>query len=282
MSGNVDMAEYWTDDVGPSWVAEHTRLDERLKPFNHVLVEALELSGGETVLDIGCGPGASTVAIAEAVGASGSVTGADISATMLEAARKRERPSGESAPITWLEADAQDYAFETGSLDAVGSRFGVMFFDDPVAAFRNLRRALRAAGRLAFVCWQDPSENPWFARGLDQLGDILELPEPALPNAPGPFGLADAARTHALLDAAGFSAIEIDERRLELPFSGSVEDMVTHQLAMGPIGAALRQAVQAPEMVAATRERLCQVFAERASAEGLAEPAAAWLVGARA
>ena len=227
--------------------------------------------------------GASTLQIARSVGPNGAVVAVDVSSTMLDAARKRPdiAEDSSSAPISWITADAQTYSFEEASFDAIASRFGVMFFEDPVAAFRNLRNALRANGRLTFVCWQPPALNQWITGGADELGDLLEFAPPAEPNKPGPFGLCDSTRTHALLDAAGFTTIVIDGVEAELPFSGTVDDMITHQLSIGHIGAAVRAVGDDPALLGAVRARLHQIVGDRAESEGLAAPAAAWLVRAQ-
>ena len=283
MSANVDMARYWTEDAGPSWIAERVRLDERLEPFGEFLIQGLEPQPGESILDVGCGAGASTLQIARSVGREGALVAVDVSSTMLDAAQERPdiAEDSSSAPITWITADAQTYSFDEGSFDAIASRFGVMFFDDTVAAFRNLRNALRTNGRLAFVCWQPPASNQWISGGAEALDDLLEFPPPAEANKPGPFGLCDSTRTHALLDAAGFTAIEIDSVEAELPFSGTVDDMVTHQLSIAPIGAALRACGDDPALFGAVRARLRQIVGDLAESEGLTASAAAWLVRAQ-
>jgi len=273
------MARYWTDDVGPAWVSENDRLDARLVPLTRVLVDALAIEAGEAVLDIGCGGGASSVEFAREAGSTGRVVGVDISPTMLGAARARPATAG-AAPITWLEADAQTHAFDAGAFDAIGSRFGVMFFDDPTAAFRNLRLALGDEGRFVFLCWQEPRANPWFFVGVDELRELIEFPEAPEPNTPGPFGLADASRTHGLLDAAGFSSVEIEPVSIEMPFSGSVDEMVQHLMMIGPIGGALREVAGQADKTGIVKERLRGVVEAMANEGGLANSAAAWLARA--
>ena len=271
------MARFWTDEGGPAWVSENDRLDERLVPLTGALVDALDLAAGEKVLDVGCGAGGSSVDFARQVGTDGQVVGTDISETMLGAARARAS-AADAAPITWLAADAQTHSFGSGAFDAIASRFGVMFFDDPMAAFRNLRGALGDGGRFVFLCWQEPRANPWFFVGVDELRDLIEFPDAPAPHSPGPFGLADASRTHGLLDAAGFGSVEIDAVTVDMPFSGSVDDMVSHLMTIGPVGGALRDGQS--EKTETAHERMTEVVAAMAAADGLNNPAAAWLVRA--
>ena len=283
MSGNADMARHWSGEVGPAWVAERERLDERMVPLTRVLVDELGLEPGERVLDVGCGVGGSSVALARAVGAGGHVLATDISTTMLAAARERAQdPDSDAAPISWLEADAQTHTFELASFNAVASRFGVMFFDDPIAAFGNLRSALRPDGRLVFICWQEPKANPSFFIGLAEIAELVELPDPPAPNTPGPFGLADDRRTYALLNAAGFGEIEIKPVEVEMPFAGTAEDMARHLWTVGPVGTVLRGLEDDPERAAAVRARLTEVVETLERDQGLARPARLWLVRALA
>lgn len=274
------MATYWTDDVGPPWVAENDRLDERLGLLTNALVGALAPVAGEAVLDIGCGAGGSSVEIARQLGGAGRLVAADISSTMLAAARGRPVDE-DAATISWLEADAQTHPFELRSFDAVVSRFGVMFFEDPTEAFENLRRALAPGGRLVLMCWRGPRANPWFFVGVDELRDLVDFPEAPEPNAPGPFGLADSERTRRLLEDAGFGSVEVEAVDSEMPFSGSVDDMVSHLMTIGPVGGALRAMEDRASREDRVRERLREVVEVMEGESGLANPAAVWLVRAR-
>ena len=185
------------------------RLDGQIQPLGQAVIEALELKAGERVVDIGCGCGQTTVALAERVGAAGSVTGVDISQPMLAAARRRIAAHG-LAQASVIEADAQTYRFEPETYDAVFSRFGVMFFDDPTAAFANILKGLKRGGRLGFLCWRAAIESDWMTVPIAAAQPLF--PEPAPPSdpfAPGPFAFADPDRLRAILSGAGFAGVTI-------------------------------------------------------------------------
>ena len=201
-SSNAQMARYWTDIGGPHWVAEQRQFDQMLTAFDAESRRVLAPQPGEHILDVGCGTGTSTIAIADAVGPSGSVVGCDISPTMIDAARVR---AGNHPQISLAITDAQtDDLLQANLFDAVYSRFGVMFFVDPVAAFANIAAAVRSGGRLTFVCWQGEETNEWIAlpaRIMRSHATNLEVP-PA--DAPGPFAFADASRISRILHDAGW------------------------------------------------------------------------------
>ena len=278
-TSNLEMASYWNHDVGPAWVAESQRLEERLEPFTHALIKALELNVGESVLDVGCGTGFSSKEFSNIVGNTGKVVGIDISKTMIEAARAKWR-SNEKLPITFIESDVQTHFFQAGAFDTVASRFGVMFFDNPVKSFRNLHKALKRGGRFVFVCWQEPRANPWFFIGVEELRGLMEFPEAPPPNSPGPFGLSDISRTQGLLNSAGFSSIEVCPMTADMPFPGSAEDMVDHLLLIGPVASALREFKYSSRKVLAIHERMTEVIREMESKQGLVTSASVWIVRA--
>src|SRR6185503_20850430 len=179
------------------------------------VLQRLAPQPGERIVDIGCGGGDTTLALAERVQGHGFVLGVDVSRPLLQRATARAANTPEY-PVRFVEADAAGYAFERGSFDALFSRFGVMFFADPAAAFANLRRALKPGGRMAFVCWRSEGENPIMTVPLTAAKKRIPVPPPpADPTAPGPFALADRARLERILQTAGFASIAItphDER----------------------------------------------------------------------
>jgi len=280
MAANAEQVQYWTETAGPKWVRYEALLDRQLGPLGLAAMEHARIAPGERVLDVGCGCGDSAVTLGRRVGPSGSVLGVDISPVMLERARQR---AADLTHVRFAHADAQTHAFERGTFDVLFSRFGVMFFADPTAAFANLRTALRPGGRLGFVCWQSLPQNAWIAVPLMAAAQHITLPAPPAPGVPGPFSLADAGRIRAILDGAGFADVSCasDERSLVVGGGGSLDDAVDFLLeGIGPTSAALREAGPAarPKVAAAVREAL----RPHATAEGVRLPAAAWIVTARA
>jgi SAM-dependent methyltransferase len=243
-------------------------------------MERARIVPGERVLDVGCGCGATSRALAALVGPTGSVHGVDISAPLRARATALAREAG-LANVRFTNADAQTHSFEPGSVDVVFSRFGVMFFADPPAAFRNLRGALRRGGRVAFVCWQALGENPWLMVPLGAAAQHLTLTPPA-PGAPGPFAFADPDRVRGILEQAGLGRVEHESLRTTLTVGGGGLDEAVRFLleGVGPTSAALREADPAvrPRVYAAVREAMAPFV----TPEGVRMPAAAWIVTATA
>jgi len=202
-------------------------------------IEALAPKPGERILDIGCGAGQSTLALAQAVGPAGLAQGLDISRPLLTVAEGRAREAG-LEQARFLEADAQTHAFEPASFDGVFSRFGVMFFADPTEAFRNIRTALKPGGRLAFVCWRSPAENVFMSLPAKAVAHLLPPSPPPVPHAPGPFAFADGDRLKGILETAGFSAVTLTPHDQKIG-SGDLEQTLATSLKVGPPGAVLRE-----------------------------------------
>ena len=211
---NQDQMTLWNEASGRTWVEMQQVLDHMLAPFEAPLLEEAFPGPGGKVLDVGCGAGATTLAMAKRLGTSGRCVGLDISEPLLTAARNRA--AAERVPsATFVQADAQTHAFEPGSFDAVISRFGVMFFDDPPAAFGNIRRATRAHAKLALVAWRSPAENPFMTTARRAAESLLpNMPTPA-PDAPGQFAFADSDRVRRILEVGGWSEISIQPLDVE-------------------------------------------------------------------
>lgn len=277
---NHDQRQYWNEQSGPRWVKMQERLDVQINPLGLAALQRAAVQPGEHVLDVGCGCGQTSLQLALQVGPDGSVTGIDISQPMLARARERQREAGVKN-LEFLWADAQTQVFEPQRFDLIFSRFGVMFFDDPPAAFRNLRAALRPAGRLCFICWQALERNDWVRVPLRAAAQYVELPPPPAPGAPGPFALSDPERVRTILAAAGFQDIrcEAHETQINLGGTASMEGAVEFLLEIGPVAMLLRDAT------AAVRERVAQAIRTAlvpyASQEGVHLPGAAWIVLAR-
>jgi SAM-dependent methyltransferase len=247
------MARYWTDIGGPHWVAEQRQFDQMLVHFDAESRRVLDAKPGEHVLDVGCGTGTTTIEIADAVGPTGSVVGCDISPTMIDAARVR---ASDLPQVSFAIADAQtDDLLQADLFDAVYSRFGVMFFVDPVAAFANIAAAVRPGGRLTFVCWQAEEVNEWIAlpaRILRTYTTDLELPPP---DAPGPFAFRDPSRVERILVDAGWADPVVS------PFSAR-----TAMGGGGGVDAALSQAMGS-RVAVLLREKIDEASYERARDE---------------
>jgi SAM-dependent methyltransferase len=273
---NAAQIEHWNGPAGQTWVKLQARLDAQLAPLSRVAMDRAAIRAGETILDVGCGTGHTTLELAERVGRDGKVLGLDISAPMLGLARQRAASAGTMA--SFAQSDAQTHVFAPSSFDLVFSRFGVMFFADPVAAFRNLRSALRKGGRLAFICWRQASENPWVAVPMAAAFRHIERPAAPAPGAPGEFAFADRERVQTILSGAGFGDIRIDP--VDAKIGGAALDVaVDTTLNMGPISAALREPGQEAKretVRAAVREAL-EPFA---GSDGVRLGAAVWLVQA--
>jgi ubiquinone/menaquinone biosynthesis C-methylase UbiE len=213
-------------------------LDATYKPFETALVDAVRAQSARRILDVGCGTGATTLALARVVGEPGVCVGVDVSEPMLALAR--DRAQRENASARFIHADAQTHAFEPGAFDMVVSRFGVMFFDEPVEAFANLRRAVRAGGRLRFIAWRAPADNPFMTVAEQAAAHLLPDLATRPVGAQGPFAFADPRRIADVLDASGWKEVEV------APIDGACT-MPEAELAgvftrLGPVGAAYDQA----------------------------------------
>jgi SAM-dependent methyltransferase len=280
---NAEQRVYWSDVTGPRWVAQQAELDAQLASLGREALDRAEIALGARVLDVGCGCGQTLLDLGERVGPAGRVLGVDISSVMLARAEQRVRDRGMDH-VAVLHADAQTHAFEPGAFAHVFSRFGVMFFADPVAAFANLRRALAAGGRLTFICWQSLAANPWMALPMRAAAAHVTLPPPSAPDAPGPFSFADPERVRGILQAAGFSQIEPTSLAHELPLGDDAAAATRRCLQMGPASAALRMATERGEKVDvdALHAAIEAALAPFARADGVRMPSASWLVEARA
>ncbi len=212
---NEAQVDYWNSQAGPNWVRLQAVFDTLLAPFGQAAVDAADPQPGERLIDVGCGCGTTTLELARRVGPSGRVLGVDVSRPMLAEARRRVDEAGLGAVVELREGDAQVHRFEPGASDAVFSRMGVMFFDDPVAAFANLAGAVTPSGRLAFVCWQPLAANEWMSVPMAAIRQVVALPPPppSSPDAPGQFAFGDADRVRAILNAGGWTDVELEPRR---------------------------------------------------------------------
>ena len=272
---NTAQVEYWNEAAGPTWADLQAPLDRQLAPLGRAAMAALGPRPGERILDIGCGAGETSLDLAAAVKPGGEVTGVDISRPLLEVARRR---AAGLAGVEFVEADAQTYPFTPAKFDAVFSRFGVMFFADPTAAFANIRAALKPGGRLAFVCWRNPSENPIMVLPMMAAAPHLPPAPPFEPDAPGPFAFADAERVRGILSQAGFTDIRATPHD-EKVGGGDLDTVAGLALKVGPLSRALREAPhQRDAVITAVRAAL----APHQGLDGVKLDSATWIVTARA
>ncbi|MBL8772249.1 MAG: methyltransferase domain-containing protein [Phenylobacterium sp.] len=273
---NRSQADAWNDASGRAWAEMQDMLDRMLAPFEATLTQAAFPGAGRRVVDIGCGAGATTLAMARRLGPDGLITGVDISGPLVAVARARADAEGLRAGF--IQADAQTHAFEAGTFDAAISRFGVMFFDDPVAAFANIRRALRPGGTLTFEAWRSPMENGFMVSAAMAAAPFLPAMKPPAPDAPGQFGFADGARVRRILDAAGWRDVEVAP--LDMPCEVPEADLMAYATRLGPAGAALKDADAATR--AKVTEALMAAFRPFVRDGAARYTAACWLVTARA
>ena len=273
-----EQARLWNGPAGNAWVDAQTTLDHLFRPLEKLLVEAACASSPPTgrVLDVGCGTGGTTLAIARALDPGADCTGIDISEPMIAAARNRAARDGAAARFVC--ADAQAHAFEPASFDSIVSRLGVMFFDDPVRAFASLRHAAKDDALLRFIAWRGAAENPFMTTAERAAAPLLPDLPPRRPDAPGQFGFADRHRVQAILEQSGWRGIDI--RPVDLPCTLPEKDLVGYLSRLGPVGLALRQVDER------TRERVIgtvrAAFEPFVHGDEVRLVAACWMVAAHA
>ena len=233
-SANADMRRYWNEVAGPRWVQRAEIQETRNIEVASIVLKAAAAAQGERVLDVGCGPGATAIPLAAAVGPQGQVTGVDISKPMLGLLQRRVAERG-IANLTPLLADAQTHRFEPGSFDLVTSRFGVMFFGDPFAAFRNLSAALRPGGRLAMAVWSSIDDNLHWKIPFEITVKHVGPPTPTAPNAPGPMAFRDPDYVRGILSQAGFSGVAVEKRGFDVVGRSPAAE-AEHAGQLGPSG----------------------------------------------
>lgn len=234
---NQKQAELWNGEGGRAWVEGRALLDHIYQPVTNAILAECSPMPGNRILDVGCGAGALTFAFARHLVAGPACVGIDISRTMIEAARARNQQ--ERANASFIEGDAQAYPFEEASFDLLVSRFGVMFFDDPVLAFKNMRRAAKPDAKACFAVWRAPQDNPFMREA--ELAAAPFLPRAAAPDpdAPGRFALSDRGRVDGILSNSGWGRVNI--AHADIPCSFLVSDLDYMFTSFGAIGSAFRQ-----------------------------------------
>jgi SAM-dependent methyltransferase len=276
---NADQIAYWNGPGGQRWADRQQTQDIVLAPVADALFDRAKVKPGERIVDVGCGAGATTIALAHKVGASGHVLGIDVSEPMLARARQI---APEGLPVEFMLADATVYRFAPAGFDLLASRFGVMFFAEPAVSFANMRKALKPSGRLAFACWREPRDNPFFMAPLQAVyKHVPKLPPPGSED-PGPFSFASEARVNRILNEAGFTGIKMEpcDLSLDVAVGRGLDAAVQGALEIGPASRAL--ADHPPEVRAAAANSIREALASFAKGQSVPLPASIWIVTASA
>lgn len=274
---NTDQIAYWNGAGGKHWTQQQQVQDAVLAPVSKVLIDRAGIKPGDRILDIGCGCGATSFAVAQRTGATGHVTGIDISSPMLARARELA-PQG--APIDFVLADATVYNFKPASVDMLFSRFGVMFFAQPEISFANIRKALRPKGRLIFACWRTPRENPMLMLPLQEAyKHVPKMPE-VKPEDPGPFSFASEDRVKKVLSDAGFSSIATErvDLKLDVAVGRGLDAALETVLAIGPASRAIEG--QPADLVAAATASIRAALATHLTGNQVPLGGSIWIVTA--
>ena len=256
---NSEQIAEWNGATGQQWAEKQREVDAIIVPFGDAALQAAAPQSGEHVIDVGCGCGDTSIAIARIVGERGRVLGVDVSQPMLAVARSQGEQT-RSRNVEFLEADASVAGLPT-ELDLLFSRFGVMFFSQPSPAFSHMRKSLRPGGRCAFVCWRTPRDNPWAMEPLSAAREAMGVtPPPADPNAPGPFAFADDGRLRAILTDAGFVDVAIRRFDVSLMLGASPREAAERALRIGAASRFVREvgALHLSTIVVAVERALAQ------------------------
>jgi SAM-dependent methyltransferase len=273
-SSNEAQVQLWNGAAGEAWVDAQELLDRMYQPFNDRLVTAVIERSAHRVLDLGCGTGSTTLDIARRLGQGGHCTGIDISRPMLELARRRA--AQEHRNVEFIQGDAQVHAFHAKQYDMIVSRFGAMFFDNPISAFENLRRAATDDAGLSLAVWRSAAENPFMTVAERATAPLLPTMASRSLDGPGQFAFADPQRTQRLLEDSGWRRVHITPLDVQCAFPASALDYYLTRL--GPVGVALRNADEATrgKVIAAARSAMAPYM----DGEWVRYTAACWLVSA--
>jgi ubiquinone/menaquinone biosynthesis C-methylase UbiE len=276
MSTADEQMKLWNGSAGHAWVDMQELLDGLFKPFEERLADAVASGSRRHVLDVGCGTGSTTLAVARRIGAAGRCVGIDISEPMLAIARTRAEH--EAARATFICADAQTHAFEPASFDQIISRFGVMFFGDPVRAFANLRGAGAKDAELRVIAWRSPAENPFMTTAERAAAPLLPQMPPRQSDGPGQFAFADERRVRRILEQSGWMSIDIQPMDVECVLPQKMLGLYVTRL--GPVGMILQNADERTR--ALVTETVLAAFQPFVRGTEVRFTAACWMIVARA
>jgi ubiquinone/menaquinone biosynthesis C-methylase UbiE len=276
---NIKQKQFWSGAGGDVWVDKQREMDIMLNPLGERVIQGLDLKEETKILDIGCGCGATTLEIAKLVN-QGEVIGVDISEPMLERATQTASDMA-LTNISYQVKDVQVDEMPNNYFDIAFSRFGVMFFEDPFEAFKNINHSLKDDGQLSFVCWQHASLNPWQSLSIQVIKEFLDLPAPP-PKSPGPFAFEDKSYIEEILNASGFRDIEIKDNQEDIVmFSGkSIREACEDYLTINPVVTEMLKNSPS-ELREEILEALIGKFSDYHKDDGLLFPSATWVVSAR-
>ena len=266
---------FWCGQGGANWVKKKDTIDDMLDPFGQAAMKRLNVLPSSTIVDIGCGSGATTFQLAHQLSSNGFVTGIDISKPLLDHARSLNHFSN----VRFIEEDLQTSSHSAGSFTHAFSRFGVMFFDDSVAAFSTIQKLLKPGGMLSFICWQTAQQNLWQTLILKEIKKSVDIPD-SNPRTPGPFAFGNRDYVQSILTESHFQNIQIEsyERPVTIFRGYSPEDAVTEMLALNP---ALQFLKDYPENEQAViKGNVVTAYSKYQNDEGFEFPSAAWIVTA--
>ena len=275
---NIKQKQFWSGAGGDVWVDKQREMDIMLNPLGQKAIKQLILEEHTKILDIGCGCGATTIEIAKMI-PKGHVTGLDISIPMLDRAEKFASEMSLSN-IDFQVKDVQTEEINSNHYDIAFSRFGVMFFEDPYEAFKNINQSIKENGQLVFVCWQHPSLNPWQSLSLQVIKEYLDLPSPP-PKSPGPFAFEDKDYIEDILKSTDFKDISIADNQEDIVmFSGkSIREACEDYLTINPVVTEMLQN-SGNELKEEILEALIAKFSSFHNNDGLLFPSATWIVSA--
>ena len=276
-----EFVDFWNEILVPKFTAYKHILVDGLTHHSAAIMPKLDVREGDRVLDVGCGFGDTAIQLARRVGPDGRVVGIDCCDAFLKTGRQDAAAAG-LTNLTFIEGDAQSHGFEP-EYDVVFSRFGTMFFENPVRGLRNTRTALKPGGRMTMIVWRTIADNPWLGRPKEVVLKFLPPPgEDARSCGPGPFSMADQDTVTGMLTSAGYEAPEFERVDAPLLVGKSARDSMGFQLALGPAGEVFREAgdlaeQRRDEIEQALREEISQYLTD----EGIVMASSSWVISAR-
>lgn len=278
---DTDFVQFWNEVLAPKFIRFKHVLVDGLTQHSEAIFPSLPVNEGDRVLDVGCGFGDTAIKLAALVGPRGEVVGIDCCDAFLDYARKDVAARGVRS-VSFLRGDAE-IALPAENFDFVFARFGTMFFANPVAGLRNMRKALRPGGRMVHIVWRQRADNPWLSMAKDVVLEFLPAPgDDAQTCGPGPFSMSNEETVRAMMQAAGYADIEFTRVDAPVVVGKDVQDAIDFQLAIGPAGEVFREAgaeaeAKRPHIEAALAKAIER---QKIAADGIVMDSSSWVIGA--